>query len=93
MDGISVGSLTPAALLGLAVLLLLLGKIVPRRTLEDTQATAERWRQAYETEREARLVSDLQNRELMEIAKTTQSMLTSIYQATEPKLQHPDREV
>ena len=74
-DGIPILNLTPAVLLGVAVLLLLTGRIVPRSTLKDKAEEAERWRLAYEAERKARVISDAQTVELLELSKTTYELL------------------
>lgn len=83
LDGIPVANLTASTLLGIAVLLLLFGKIVPRITLTDKAAEAERWRQAYEAEREARVISDAQTAELLEQAKTTHNVLVAMFETIE----------
>jgi hypothetical protein len=82
-EGISIGDLTPPALLGLAVLLLLFGKIVPRATLMDKSKEAQQWREAYEKEREARSLSEAQNAELLELGKTTYNVLVAMFGTTE----------
>jgi len=64
-------------LLGIAVLLLLLGLLVPRKYLMDKEREAERWRKAYEAERTARAISDAQTAELLELTKTTYELLES----------------
>jgi hypothetical protein len=63
---ISVLDLTSSGLLGLAVIMILTGLIVPRRTHVDKSLEADRWREAYEVEREARAVAEAQSRELIE---------------------------
>jgi hypothetical protein len=83
LDGIPIAALTAPTLLGFAVLMLLLGKIVPRATLVDKAEEAERWRKAYEAEREARVISDAQTAELLELAKTTHNILVAMFGTTE----------
>lgn len=82
LEGISVVTLTPPVLLGIAVLMLLTGKLVPRSTLQDKIKEADQWHQAYETERIARASSEAQNRELFEVAKTSESFLRGVYEHT-----------
>lgn len=79
LDGVPVADLSTAGLLGLAILLLLLGRIVPRSTLQDKIEECDRWREAYEKERDARALSDAQTAELLEMAKTTNSVIMSIF--------------
>jgi hypothetical protein len=75
LDGIPVLTYTPQALLGIAVLLVLFGLLVPRKVLLDKEKESERWRKAYEAERDARALSDAQTAELLELAKTTYELL------------------
>ena len=74
-DGIPIGDFTAPTLLGVTVLLLLFGLLVPRKNLMDKEREAERWRKAYEAERDARALSDAQTAELLELAKTTYELL------------------
>jgi hypothetical protein len=87
LDGIPLETYTPAALLGITVILLLVGRIVPKSTLTEKIKEAERWRKAYETERDARLASDKQNAELLEFAKATHSILDALFVNTESSRQ------
>lgn len=82
-EGIPLLSLTPAALVGLTVMLLLSGKIVPRSTLEDKIKECQLWREAYEKEHEARLVSDRQTIELLELSKTTKQLIEGVFKNSE----------
>ena len=83
LDGIPLGDLSAPVLLGIAVLMLLLGLLVPRRTLRDKAEESERWRQAFETEREARATSDSQTKELLELAKTTHAVIVAMFKTSE----------
>lgn len=80
IEGVPIAELTPSALLGICVLLLLLGRIVPRSTLVDKAEECERWRLAYESERKARATLEEQTEELLEVARTSHSVLTAIFQ-------------
>jgi hypothetical protein len=79
LDGIPVVGLSAPVLLGITVLLLLLGKIVPRATLQDKIQEAADWKAAYEAEREARAKSDAQTAELLEVSKTTHSISVAMF--------------
>lgn len=81
IDGIPFTTLSASALLGVTVLLLLLGRLVPRSVLKDKIEEAERWRQAYESERTARGISDAQTNELLEVARTTQAIIAAMNRA------------
>lgn len=79
LDGIPILDLTPAALLGITVVLLLTGRIVPRAILQDKIEEAGQWRTAYEKEREARATADRQTAELLEVSRTTKKLLEAIF--------------
>jgi len=83
LDGIPFDKLTAPVLLGIAVLLLLLGRLIPRPFYKDKSDEAERWRLAYEAERKARAIADAQTVELLELAKTTHNIIVAIFAATE----------
>lgn len=86
IDGVPLVGLTAPALLGIAILLLLLGRIVPKATLDDKDRQigdkaeeAERWRKAYETEREARALSNRQTIELLDVTKLTNTIVVAAF--------------
>jgi hypothetical protein len=83
IDGFPLVSLTPSLLLGIVVLLVLTGRLVPRIYLVDKGNESERWRLAYEAEREARQASDEQTRELLEMARTAHAVITSMSDTSE----------
>lgn len=76
--GIPADSLTLGGLLGLAVLAVLFGWLVPRRTLTDQQRQTERWQAAFENAEKARAEQAEQIRELSELARTTNAMITAL---------------
>lgn len=82
-DGIPISDLTAPTLLGLVVLMVLLGWLVPKAILKEKSTEAERWRLAYEAEREARSTSDAQTVELLELAKTTHNIIVAMFGTTE----------
>lgn len=71
-------ALTASGLLAMAVLAVLLGWLVPRRTLTDQQRETERWRSAYEHAEEARAEQAEQIRELAEVGRTTNAMIAAL---------------
>lgn len=83
LEGLPVANLTAPALLGITILLLLFGKIVPRATLQDKIEECENWRKVAEAEREARITSDAQTRELLELAKTTHNIIVAMFGSAE----------
>lgn len=79
LDGIPIVELTVRTLLGITVLLLLTGRIVPRYIYMEKAKEADRWREAYEQEKEARTTSDRQTAELLEVAKTTHNIIAAMF--------------
>jgi hypothetical protein len=79
LDGIPLVGLTAPTLLSIAVLLLLTGRIVPRATLQDKAEEARDWKAAYELEREARISSDAQTVELLEVSKTNHAVTVAMF--------------
>jgi len=49
---------------------------------KEKAAESERWQKAYEAERDARIESDSQTRELLELAKLTHSVIVALFEAT-----------
>ena len=78
-DGIPIVSLTPSVLLGIAVLMLFLGKLWTNKAYQEKCQEAERWRKAYEASEEARAISSSQTTELLELAKTTYSIIDATF--------------
>lgn len=81
-DGIPIVGLTAPALLGIFVLMIFLRKLVPEATYKEKAEEAEKWRLAYEAEREARAVSDGQTGELLELAKTSHQIMVAVFGST-----------
>jgi hypothetical protein len=78
--GIPVEKLTAPVLLGITILLILTGLLVPRRTYKDKAQESERYREAFETEREARMISDRQTSQLLEGQKAQHAMIVAIFE-------------
>lgn len=82
-ENIALLDLTPSVLIGVTVLLLLTGRLVPRATLLDKATETERWRQAYEKAEEARRASDEQTKELLEVAHLTHAIINAMFNETQ----------
>ncbi len=82
LDGIPLADLTAPTLLGLTVLLILFGRLVPRSILLKTEKEAERWRLAYEAMKERSDTSDAQTAELLELAKASHSIMVAVFGTT-----------
>lgn len=83
IDGIPLSVLTPGALLGIAILMLFTGRLWTKAAYDEKVKEATQWRLAYEAEREARRTADSQTAELLELAKTTHSFMTAVFQNSE----------
>lgn len=66
------------ALLTLVILLILTGRLIPRRTHEDVLADRDNWRQAFRESEALRKVEHEQVEELLEMAKLGSHILTAL---------------
>ena len=80
---LSLTTISSAGLLGIAVLLILTGRLIPRATYKDKSEEADRWRRAYEAEKTARGIADAQTNELLEVAKTTHAIIAAMASTSE----------
>lgn len=72
----------PWTLLAIFVILLFTGRLFPKNTVDEKNREAERWRKAYELEREARSKAVDQTDDLLEMAKTTNAIVTALFRNT-----------
>lgn len=79
INGIPIAGLTAPTILGLGILLVLFGRLIPQPMYKEKAAEAERWRQAYEVERTARAAADAQTAELLEVARTTHNIVAAVF--------------
>ena len=82
---IPITGLTAPGILGLAVILLLTGYIVPRKYLVDKETEILRWKKAYETEREARIVSDSQTGQLLVAIEANRDLMSALLTVVKPE--------
>lgn len=82
LEGIPIADLTAPGLVGIAVLMVLFGLLVPRRTYNDKVEENKRLWLALETSEKARAASDAQAREMLELTKTSHAMITAIFQSS-----------
>lgn len=75
----------PTVLLGVVVLLILSGKLIPRRNLDDTRADAEKWRRAYENAERARVEGSRQRSAMIDLLDFHTKLLQSIRDAAEER--------
>ncbi|WP_432091841.1 hypothetical protein [Streptomyces sp. NRRL F-5630] len=69
------------ALLTLVVLMILTGRLVPRRTYDDLLKERDTWREAHTVSEEARAMERAQTQELLELGRTSAHALTGLRQA------------
>lgn len=82
----------PSGLLTILVLLILLGRLVPRRTMEDVLHDRDEWRAAHRISETARAEAARQVEELLEHAKTTDELLRALPLAGQRLQQSQGRE-
>lgn len=78
---IPIGTLTPAGLLAIVVLLIASGRLVPRRTMEDTIHDRNEWRTAHRISEQSRAEQSEMIKELLEHARTTDAFIRSVTNA------------
>lgn len=76
--GIPIGTLTPAGLLFIIVLLIASGRLVPRRTMEDAIHDRNEWRTAHRISEQSRAEQSAMIAELLEHARTTDAYIRSV---------------
>ncbi|MEU6543865.1 hypothetical protein [Streptomyces sp. NPDC046859] len=76
--GVNPGDAGAVALLVIVVLLILTGRLVPRKTHEDALADRDNWRAAYLESEASRKVEHEQTGELLEMAKLGGHILTAL---------------
>jgi len=91
LEGLPLRDFSVSSLLGIAVLAILLGWLVPKKTVDEHKLSAERWRQAYEAEREAHQLAEKQTAELLEVARTSHALIQAIF-ANSERLGRRERE-
>lgn len=73
--GIPIGTLTPSFLLGIVILAIVTGRLVPRRTMDDAIHDKNEWRTAHRISESSRAELVEMVEELLEYAKTTDAFI------------------
>jgi hypothetical protein len=76
--GIPVGDLSAPVLLGLAIILILRGRLVPRSTYDDLRADRDQWREAHRLSEEARLTQTRQLDAVLEVGETVKNVMNAL---------------
>ena len=83
IESIPLVGLSAPAMIGVLIMMLFTGKLWTNSAYQEKKEEAERWRLAYEAEREARQASDSQTIELLEVTKTTQGFIEAVFKNSE----------
>lgn len=83
LENIPLIGLSAPAILSVAIMMLLTGKLWTNSAYQEKKLEADRWREAYEAEREARNLSDKQTEELLEVTKTTHAFIVAVFTNSE----------
>lgn len=83
LEGIAATDVGLGTLVAVFFLLMFFGRIKPKSDVDRADAEAEKWRQAWELEREARIQADTQTAELLEVARTTHQIVVALFGAAE----------
>jgi hypothetical protein len=76
--GVPLIALTTPTLLGIAILMVLTGRLVPRSTYDDKAEEANKWQAAHKVSEEARLSQTRQMDAVMEVGETVKNVLTAL---------------
>ena len=76
--GIPIEMLAPSALLGVAILMIFVGKLWTNPAYQQKVEECKKWEKAYERSEAARALSDAQTTQLLEQAKTTHAMVVAM---------------
>lgn len=81
LSNLPVGNLSAGVLVALIVLLILTGRLVPRRQLMDAQADRDYWRTAHDTQQQVTLKQGMTLERLLVLAETSTHALQEIQAA------------
>ena len=84
LDNIPLIALTPSALLGIAILLIITGGLWTNKAYQQKVRECEKWEKAFQKSEEARSLESTQNKELLEVGKATYHILDAVFNSLEP---------
>ena len=82
--GIPLAALTPSALLGVCILAIITGRLVPRRTYDDKAHEANEWRTESRLKDSQIAEKDEQLRHLAEVGKTVEQLARGLQREIQP---------
>lgn len=83
-EGLSVANLGATGLILVLVLMLFRGMLWTDKAYQQKVIECEKWEKAFKTSEEARLLSEAQNKEMLEIGRATYSILDAMFHTIEP---------
>lgn len=90
--GVPVGTLTPAGLLAVVILLIAMGRLVPRRTMEDVIHDRNEWRAAHRISETARQEQQETLDGILVSLRTLEAFIGSIPSGAEAARKAPPKE-
>jgi hypothetical protein len=78
LEGIPLVGLTAPTVLFIGVLLILTGRLVPRRTYQDMKEDRDHWRTAHAVSEEARIAKSRQLDVVLEVSETVKDVLQAL---------------
>ena len=84
LAGIPLAALTPSALLGITILAIVTGRLVPRRTYDDKAHEANEWRTESRLKDSQIAEKDEQLRHLAEVGKTVEQLARGLQREIQP---------
>ena len=89
LSGLPLGQISAGALVAIVVLLILTGRLVTRRQLQDVQADRDYWRTAHDTQQQVTLKQGMTLERLLTLAEASEHALSAIqsgmHRAEEPR--------
>lgn len=83
IDGIPITDLTAPTLLGIGILLVMFGRLVPWWFYKAKVEEAEKWRMAFEAEKEARINTVAQTQKLIDVTEDIHSIVVAVFRGAE----------
>ncbi len=83
IDGIPITDLSIPTLLGIGILLIMFGRLVPWWFYKQKAEESEKWRLAFESEKEARIATVAQTQKLIDVTEDIHSIVVAVFRGAE----------
>lgn len=83
IDGIPIADLAPPTLVGIFFLLVVFGRLVPWGLYKAKVEECDKWRAAYEAERDARLAAVDQTKQLVDATEDIHEIVASVFRGAQ----------